>query len=66
MRGLKKHFQVFCLLTDREVETLSKRFSQERLQSYLASKLDLVIQKECDQIEMDEEFIPYSEKTEKL
>jgi hypothetical protein len=53
---VKKTFSVFCVLLDREMKTLSKRFTQEQLENFLSSKLDAVIAKECEQIEQDEEF----------
>jgi hypothetical protein len=63
--NIKKHFSVFCLLTEGEVATLAKRFTQEQLQSWLGSKLDAIVAKECEQIEIDESYEEVS-KPEKL
>lgn len=53
---MKKHFTIFCLLTDSEMATLSKKYTQEKLELFLSTKLDAAITRECEEIEMDEEF----------
>lgn len=53
---MKKHFTLFCLLTDSEMATLSKKYTQEKLELFLSTKIDAAITRECEEIEMDEEF----------
>lgn len=51
-----KSFNLFCILTDREMKTLSRKFTHEELKRFLETKLERALAIECEQIEQDEEF----------